>query len=240
MIATKVSGHPAFPGLKADNITAALEQSLKRLQTDYVDIYYAHVDDPETPLEETVAAFDALVRRGVVRYVGLSNYTAERAQSWIDVARDAGAALPVTLQPHYNLLHRTDFEQHLRPVAERNDLGVVPYYGLASGFLTGKYLSASDAEGSQRGPLLGSYLTKAGFAVAREVVAVAAEQNVAPATVALAWLRSQPIVVAPIASVSAVSQLDALLASATLELSPEQLERLNAASDTFAATQTAA
>ncbi|GAA5040581.1 aryl-alcohol dehydrogenase (NADP+) [Thermocatellispora tengchongensis] len=240
VIATKVSAHPALPGLKPGTIATAIEQSLKRLQTDYVDVYYAHIDDPDTPLEESVAAFDDLVRRGLVRHVGLSNYTAERAQAWIDVARACGAALPVSLQPHYNLLHRTDFERRLRPVAERNDLGVVPYYGLASGFLTGKYRSAADAAGTRRGATIGDYLTEAGFAAVSELRAVAAELSVAPATVALAWLRVQPTVVAPIASVSAAEQLDALLASATLDLSPGQLDRLTAASDAFAATRTAA
>ncbi|AQZ60628.1 putative oxidoreductase [[Actinomadura] parvosata subsp. kistnae] len=239
-IATKVSSHPAYPGLKAGNVAAAIEQSLKRLRTDYVDVYYAHADDPGTPLEETVAAFDDLVRRGLVRHVGLSNYDAARVQEWIDIARATGAALPVTLQPHYNLLHRADFERRLRPVAERNDLGVVPYQGLAGGFLTGKYLSAADAQDAQRGPMLGGYLTEPGFAVARELRAVADELGTSPATVALAWLRAQPTVVAPIASVSTAGQLDALLASATLDLSPDQLARLTAASDRYAATRAAA
>ncbi|MEU0469782.1 aldo/keto reductase [Amycolatopsis sp. NPDC006131] len=231
IIATKVSGHPAHPGLSADNITAGAERSLKRLRTDHLDVYYAHVDDPATPLEETVAAFDRLVQRGLVRHVALSNYSAERVQEWVDVAEDLGAAPPVSLQPHYNLLTRTAFERDLRPVVERNNLGVVPYYGLASGFLTGKYRSAADAAGTARGALIGDYLTDAGFAVVRELDAVASELDAAPATVALAWLRAQPTVVAPIASVSAAGQLDALLASATLDLSPEQHKRLTTASD---------
>ncbi|GHE79906.1 NADP-dependent aryl-alcohol dehydrogenase [Amycolatopsis deserti] len=238
IIATKVSGHPAFPGLTADNITAGAERSLKRLRTDHLDVYYAHVDDPATPLEETVAAFDRLVQRGLVRHVALSNYTADRVQEWVDVAHDLGAAPPVSLQPHYNLLARTGFERDLRPVAERNDLGVLPYSGLASGFLTGKYRSAADAAGTARGALLGDYLTGAGFAVVRELEAVASELEAEPATVALAWLRSRPTVVAPIASVSAVDQLDALLASASLELTPAQDERLTTASDSFAAALT--
>lgn len=235
IIATKVSGLPARQGLKADNIRAALDDSLARLQTDYVDVYFAHYDDLDTPLEETVAAFDELLKAGKIRHIGLSNYTADRVQEWIDTAARLGATSPAVLQPLYNLVARKDFENTLRPIAEKYNLGVVPYLGLAAGFLTGKYHSAADAEGTQRGQMIGGYLNETGFAALAELEAVAAEVGVSPATAALAWLRAQPSIVAPIASASSSVQLPALLASASLELSAAQLDRLSAATLAFAA-----
>jgi aryl-alcohol dehydrogenase (NADP+) len=235
IVATKVSGLPANAGLKAANIADAAEQSLRRLRTDYIDVYYAHYDDPDTPLEQSVGAFETLVRRGVVRYVGLSNYRAERVQAWIDAATRMGAAQPVSIQPHYNLLVRRAFESTLQPVAARHGLGVVPYFGLAAGFLTGKYRSHRDADGAARASMLADYLTDAGFAVVRELATIATEHQVQSATVALAWLRAQPTIVAPIAGASAPEHVAALLASATLELSDDELARLTRVSDAFAA-----
>jgi aryl-alcohol dehydrogenase (NADP+) len=234
VVATKVSGLPAYAGLSAANIGAAVEQSLRRLQTDYIDVYYAHYDDPETPLEESIGAFDALVKRGVVRYTGLSNYRAERAQAWIEVAISTGATLPVSIEPHYNLLVREPFEVTLRPLAVEHSLGVVPYFGLAAGFLTGKYRSPADADGVARSSMVADYLTDAGFAVVRELDAIAREHDVQPGTVALAWLRAQPTIVAPIAGASAPEQVAPLLASAKLELSDEELAQLTRASDAYA------
>ena len=233
IVATKVSGLPAYSGLKAANIAAAVEQSLRRLRTDYIDVYYAHYDDPDTPLEESVGAFDALVRRGLVRYVGLSNYRAERAEAWIDVASGIGAALPVSIQPHYNLLVRSAFESTLRPVAVRHRLGVLPYFGLAAGFLTGKYRSRADADSVPRASMVADYLVDAGFAVVRKLEAIATEREVQPGTVALAWLRAQPTIVAPIAGASVADHVAPLLASATLELTQAELARLTRASDAF-------
>ena len=233
IVATKVSGLPARAGLKALNIVAAAEESLRRLRTDYIDVYYAHYDDPDTPLEESVGAFDALVRRGLVRYVGLSNYRAERAEAWIDVARTTGAALPVSIQPHYNLVVRRAFESTLRPVAVRHRLGVLPYFGLAGGFLTGKYRSRADADGVPRAAMVADYLVDAGFAVVRELDAIAAERGVQPGTVALAWVRAQPTIVAPIAGASVADHVAPLLASAALELTQEELTRLTRSSDGF-------
>ena len=234
IVATKVSGHPGYPGLKAANIAAAAEQSLRRLRTDYIDVYYAHYDDPDTPLEESIAAFEALVKRGVVRYVGLSNYRGERAEAWIDAATRIGAGLPVSIQPHYNLLVRRAFESTLRGVAVRHRLGVVPYFGLAAGFLTGKYRSHRDADGAARASMVADYLTDAGFAVVRELDTIATEREVQPGPVALAWVRAQPTVVAPISGASAPEQVAPLLASVTLELTDDELRRLTRVSDAFA------
>jgi aryl-alcohol dehydrogenase-like predicted oxidoreductase len=234
VVATKVASHPQFKGLRASNIGAAARESLRRLQTDQIDLYFAHYDDPDTPLEETVTAFAELVERGVVRYAGLSNYTADRIAAWIETAQRLGVAAPVALQPHYNLLHREPFESELRPLAQQHELGVLPYLGLAAGFLTGKYRSPEDADGVARGSMVASYLNDSGFAVADEVRAIAEQRGVAPASVALAWLRTQPSVVAPIAGATKVEQVPPLLAAATLALDASELVRLDRVSDAFA------
>jgi aryl-alcohol dehydrogenase (NADP+) len=233
VVATKVSSHPEYKGLSAANIAAAAPESLRRLQTDRIDLYFAHYDDPDTPLEETVTAFAELVDRGVVRYVGLSNYTADRIAAWIETAQRLGVGAPVALQPHYNLLHREPFESELRPLALQHELGVLPYFGLAAGFLTGKYRSPEDAEGVTRGSMVAAYLTDAGFAVADEVRAIAQQRGVPPASVALAWLRTRPSVVAPIAGATKVEHVPPLLAAATLELDATESERLERVSDAF-------
>jgi aryl-alcohol dehydrogenase-like predicted oxidoreductase len=233
VVATKVASHPEYKGLSAANVAAAARESLQRLQTDHIDLYFAHSDDPDTPLEETVTAFAELVDRGAVRYVGISNYKPDRIAEWIETAQRLGVAEPVALQPHYNLLRREPFESKLRPLAVQHDLGVLPYYGLAAGFLTGKYRSPEDAEGLARGSMVASYLTDAGFAAAAEVGAIAQERGVAPASVALAWLRTRPTVVAPLAGATKVEQVPPLLAAATLELAASELDRLERVSAAF-------
>lgn len=227
VIATKVSEHPGRRGLGAANVAAAAEDSLRRLGSDHIDLYYAHFDDAETPLAETVAAFDELVTAGKVRWVGISNYSAARVEEWFELAERGGHALPVALQPHYNLLARETFETELRPLVERHRLGVMPYYALASGFLTGKYRSAEQAEGAARSSLVADHLNERGFAALAVVEEVAAEVGAETATVALAWLRAQPTVVAPIASARNAEQVGPLVAAAELELSAEQLARLS-------------
>ena len=233
VIATKVSQHPEFRGLSARTVAAAADASLTRLGTDYIDLYYAHYDDENTPLEETVAAFDALVTAGKVRYVGISNFTAERVSEWVGIARRNGFAPPVALQPHYNLVHRSAFEQHLAQVAERNDLGVLPYYGLASGFLTGKYRTTADLDQSSRGAGAQSYLTDEGLGVVSALATVADARGVAIASVALAWLLARPTVVAPIASARTLEQLPDLLEGARLELTDSEIALLDQASAGF-------
>jgi len=230
VIGTKVSQHPDFRGLSASTVAAAADASLQRLGTDYIDLYYAHFDDADTPLEETVTAFNDLVVSGKVRYVALSNYSAARIDEWVTIARTNGFALPVALQPQYNLVHREAFERDLAPVAERFNLGVVPYYALASGFLTGKYRTQDDLAGAARGQAAGGYLTDNGLAVVRTLDEIASVHHAEIATVALAWLQSKPTVVAPIASARVVKQLGALMAAAELSLSADELAALDAVS----------
>ena len=227
LLATKVGAHPDLPGLSAGNVARAVEGSLTRLGTDRIDLYWAHRDDPSTPLEETVAAFDALVTAGTVRYVGLSNYSAERVAEWVGIARRTGAALPVALQPHYNLVHRSEYEQQLLPVVQQHDLGVLPYFALASGFLTGKYRTAADAEGTQRNRFVTQYFTEEGFEVVEALREVAAAHDTSVTTAGLAWLRSRPGIVAPIASASMLHQLPELMAAAAVTLTQEEVARLD-------------
>ncbi|MES2645150.1 MAG: aldo/keto reductase [Myxococcota bacterium] len=234
VIATKVGAHPKFKGLAAATILAAADASLKRLQTDRIDLYYAHFDDPGTPLLETLGAFDQLVRAGKVRHVGISNYTPDRIAAWLRIARAHGFALPVALQPHYNLVHRGLFERDLAPLAAENHLAVFPYYSLASGFLTGKYRSAEDARGAARGSAVAKYLTNEGFGVIDALAAVAQAHGASITTVALAWLLAKPAITAPLASVSRPSQLSDLLAAARLRLTPDEVTRLDEASASFA------
>ncbi|CAD5991988.1 aldo/keto reductase [Agreia sp. COWG] len=233
VVATKVSQHPQFSGLSASNIAAAAEASLGRLATDHIDLYYAHFDDENTPLEETVAAFDALVTAGKVRHVGISNFSAERVSEWVGIARRNGFAAPVALQPHYNLVHRSAFERDLAPAAEVNELAVLPYFGLASGFLTGKYRTQADLAQSNRGDGAKAYLNAEGLGVVDALGTIADARGSAVATVALAWLLSRPTVAAPIASARTVEQLPALLAVADLTLTSEELALLDEASASF-------
>jgi aryl-alcohol dehydrogenase-like predicted oxidoreductase len=227
VIATKVSQHPDFPGLSAGNIAAAADASLERLRTDRIDLYYAHFDDASVPLEETVTALSDLVDAGKVRYIGISNYSAARVAEWFEIVNAKGLHRPVALQPHYNLVER-DYEGDLRAIAEQERLAVLPYYSLASGFLTGKYREGASVNSPRAGGAE-AYLEKHG-ALLPVLDDVAAAHGVSVATVSLAWLRSQPTIAAPIASARTVEQLPGLLASATLELSVEELTTLSDAS----------
>ncbi|HEY5854954.1 MAG TPA: aldo/keto reductase [Aldersonia sp.] len=226
VLATKVSRHPEFHGLAPDTIARAAEASLRRLQTDHIDLYYAHYDDETVSMADSLGAFDELVRAGKVRCVGISNYAPARVQEWLDTADANGFARPVALQPHYNLVTREPFESQYRPLAERFDLGVLPYFALAAGFLAGKYRSEADLEGASRGAMAGRYLSPESLAVVDELDKVAAAHDCALATVAVAWLLAQPTVVAPIASARVPEQLDALLAATGLVLTDVELGRL--------------
>lgn len=228
VIATKVSQHPQFPGLSAANIAAAAEASLERLQSDYIDLYYAHFDD-QTAMGEIAGAFDALVRSGKVRNIGISNFSAERIEEWMTVAAREGFALPVALQPHYNLVTRSAYEKELAPVVARHNLAVMPYYSLASGFLTGKYRTAADLAGKVRGEGAGEYLNDRGLAIIGELESIATVHHASIASTALAWLRAQPGIVAPVASASVVGQLVDLLE--LVELTATDVELLNNVSD---------
>ncbi len=228
VVATKVSQHPAFRGLSAGNVRRAAEASLARLGVDEIDLYYAHFDDESVPLEETVEAFGALVTDGLVRHVAVSNYTADRIRQWIDIADRLGVARPVAVQPHYNLVHRNDVEDTIIPVAEEFGLSLVPYYALASGFLTGKYRSTdAGGEGSPRAAGAAKYATEAGLRIIDALDEIGRAHGASVAATALAWLRAQPTVVAPIASARTVDQVPDLLAGARLELSSDEVERLN-------------
>ena len=230
-IATKVAKHPERPGLGADNIRAAVEDSLRRLRTDHIDLYYAHHDDTGTPLEETLAAFDELVRAGKVRYLGASQYTAPRLAAALEISDREGLARYRVVQPHYNLVEREHYEGDLADLCMREKLAVLPYYSLAMGFLTGKYRLGAEPGGSPRAARARDYLNDRGLKVLAALDEIAAAHDVPVASVALAWLRTRPAVAAPIASARVPSQLNALLKSATLTLTPAEAEALTTASE---------
>jgi aryl-alcohol dehydrogenase-like predicted oxidoreductase len=230
VVGTKVSQHPSFKGLAAANVAAAADASLARLATDRIDIYYAHFDDATVPLAETVGAFNDLVLAGKVRFVGVSNYSAERIEEWFTIAAREGYALPVALQPHYNLVRREPYETELAPLVAAHGLGVMPYFSLASGFLTGKYRTEADLAGKARGQGVGQYLDERGLRVIAALEAVAGERGVSIPTVALAWLRAKPGIVAPIASATTPGQVGELLAAASVDLTADEVASLDAAS----------
>ena len=232
VVATKVSQHPDFRGLSGANVRRAAEASLTRLGVDAIDLYYAHFDDESVPLEETVAAFGQLVTDGLVRHVAVSNYTAERIREWVGIADRLGVARPVAVQPHYNLVHRNVVEETIIPVAQEFGLGLVPYYSLASGFLTGKYRS-TDAAGqeSPRAQGAAKYATDAGLRIIDALEEIGQNHGASIAATSLAWLRAQPTVAAPIASARTVEQVPDLLAGARLELTADEVEQLNRVSE---------
>ncbi|KJQ55314.1 aldo/keto reductase [Microbacterium sp. SA39] len=232
VVATKVSQHPEFLGLSGANVRKAAEASLSRLGVDAIDLYYAHFDDETVPLEETVAAFGQLETDGLIRHVAVSNYTAERIGEWIGIADRLGVARPVAVQPHYNLVHRNVVEETIIPVAEEFGLGLIPYYSLASGFLTGKYRS-TDAGGqaSPRAQGAAKYATDAGLRIIDSLEEIGRAHDASIAATSLAWLRAQPTVAAPIASASSVEQVPDLLAGGRLEVTDDEVQRLNRVSD---------
>jgi aryl-alcohol dehydrogenase-like predicted oxidoreductase len=230
VIATKVGRHPERKGLRASTIRQACEDSLRRLQTDYIDLYYAHGDDdPAIPLEETLGAFDELVRAGKVRYVAASNYSAARLAEALTVSERRGLAAYVALQPRYNLLER-EYERELQPLCAERGLACLPYFSLAMGFLTGKYRPGGPPVQSPRAQHASRYLEGRGPAVLAALDDIAAARGTTVAAVSLAWLRSRPTVVAPIASARSPEQLAELLPSVELDLGPEELAALDRAS----------
>jgi aryl-alcohol dehydrogenase-like predicted oxidoreductase len=225
VIATKVGSWPQRKGLSAANIAAACDDSLRRLRTDHIDLYYAHRDDPDTAQEETLDAFDALVRAGKVRAVAASNFSAERLRSALEISTRDGLTSYVALQPHYNLVERAEFETALLPLLAAEGLSCVPYYGLAKGFLTGKYRDGVQVE-SERAQGARQYLDDRGRAVLAVLDEIAAGHEVPVAAVALAWLAAQPTVVAPIASARTPQQLADLLPVLDLKLTDDELRLL--------------
>jgi aryl-alcohol dehydrogenase (NADP+) len=229
-IATKVGMAPGLQGLSDKVIRTAVERSLERLQTDYIDLYYAHYDDQSTPLEDTLGTFDALIQEGKLRYVAASNYTAARLAEALAVSDRAGLARYVAVQTEYNLVERAGYEGELRDLCAREGLSCLPYFGLAKGFLTGKYRPGGDRVDSARAEGARAYLDERGLRVLTTLDEVAAAHRTAVAAVALAWLLAQPTVAAPIASARTPDQLEDLLPAVTLRLSDEELAALNEAS----------
>lgn len=230
IIMTKVGMWEAHKGLSADNIRVAVESSLRRLQTDYIDVYFAHLDDQTTPLEETLEAFSRLVDAGKVRCLGASNYTGERLSAALRCAAEHGLARYEVIQPQYNLYDRADYEQGLASHAQQEELGVVSYFALASGFLTGKYRSQEDLQGSQRTAFLQRYFNPRGDRILKALEDIAAQTNATPAQLSLAWLLAQPALSAPIASATRIEQLDQILDAVELQLSEDVLRQLDEAS----------
>jgi aryl-alcohol dehydrogenase-like predicted oxidoreductase len=225
VVATKVGSWPERKGLSAKNIAEAVDDSLRRLRTDHIDLYYAHRDDPDTAQEETADAFDELVRAGKVRAIGASNFTAERLRSALEISARDGLAPYVALQPHYNLMEREEYENALAPLVSSEGLACMPYYALASGFLTGKYRPDTHVD-SQRVEAALAYLDDRGRAVLAVLDEIAAGHEVPVAAVALAWLADQPTVTAPIASARTPEQLAALLPMLDLQLTDDELRLL--------------
>jgi aryl-alcohol dehydrogenase (NADP+) len=229
VLATKVSQHPQRRGLAGPNVMAAAEDSLRRLGVDHIDLYYAHFDDETTPLEETLAAFDALVRSGKVRYVAGSNYTAARVQEALSVQDREGYARWVALQPPYSLLERGIERNGVQDVAVREGIALLPYQALASGFLTGKYRDGVDEQASPRAAGASKYLDERGHAVLDAMDAVAEAHSVPVAAVAVAWVLAQPGVVSAIASARDAQQLAPLMTGAHLELTAADVSGLSEA-----------
>jgi len=231
VIATKVAKWAEQPGLSPVNIQQAVEGSLKRLQVDCIDLYQAHEDDASVPLAETLGAFGRLIEQGKVRVIGASNYTADRFAEALKLSAAHGLPRYESLQPEYNLLRRADYERELEPLVRREQVGVISYYALASGFLSGKYRSEADlAKSRARGNGVRKYLDARGLGILDALDRVAAGHQATPAQVALAWLIARPGLTAPIASATSVEQLHELLGAVKLALTPEEIAVLDGAS----------
>ncbi len=232
IIATKVGIEmgPGMKGLSKPYILRAVEDSLRRLQTDYIDLYLSHRDDQETPVEETLSAFAQLIEQGKVRAIGASNYTAERLAEALKVSEQNGLPRYESLQPQYNLYDRADYEQHLEPLCVEKGLGVISYYSIASGFLTGKYRSEADLGKSVRGEGIKKYLNERGLRILAALDQVAKRYDSNPTRVALAWLIARQSITAPIASATTLDQLNDLIEATKLPLDQTAIELLNQAS----------
>lgn len=233
IIATKVGMEmgPDKKGLSKAYILRAVEDSLKRLQTDYIDLYQSHTDDPQTPLEETLNAFSELIKQGKVRAIGASNYSAERLSQALHVSRERGYPRYESLQPLYNLCDRYEYEAKLEPICEAEGLGVIPYFSLASGFLTGKYRSENDLSNRARGRMVKKYLNERGFRILNALDELAKRLHSTPARISLAWLIARPSVTAPIASATSLEQLNDLFEATKLKLDDSSIQLLNQASE---------
>ncbi len=232
ILATKagIEMGPGKKGLSRDYLFRAVEDSLRRLRTDYIDLYQSHIDDPETPFEETLKAYAELIRQGKVRAIGASNYKGERLSQALQVSKELGIPGYETLQPQYNLYDRAEYETSMESVCREKGLGVISYFSLASGFLTGKYRSEEDLAGKARRERVKKYLDERGFRILQALDEVSKQYGSTPATVSLAWLISRPGITAPIASATTVEQLKDLMKALELQLDHAALEVLNQAS----------
>jgi len=231
-LATKVGKEmgDGSKGLNRDYIIKSVEDSLKRLQTDYIDLYQSHADDLDVPLEETLYAYDLLIKQGKIRMIGASNYEGKRLAEALEVSSRKAYPAYVSLQPHYNLYEREGFEKDLEPLCLEKNVGVISYYSLASGFLTGKYRSAEDLGKSARGAGIVKYLNERGFRILKVLDEIAALHHTVPAVISLAWLIQRKSITAPIASATSVVQLSEIAKAVDIRLSPEDIKKLDEAS----------
>jgi aryl-alcohol dehydrogenase-like predicted oxidoreductase len=216
--------------LSAKYMIKAAEDSLRRLQTDHIDLYQSHYDDPDTPVQETLEAYHQLIKEGKVRAIGASNFTAQRLSESLEVSAAHGLPAYVSLQPEYNLYDREGYEKELEPLCTQNNLGVITYYSLASGFLSGKYRSEADLHQSKRGAGIKKYLNDRGLRILKALDEVSNNYGATPATVSLAWVIARPGITAPIASATTVSQLQELAKAVTLNLPTQVIADLTEAS----------
>jgi aryl-alcohol dehydrogenase-like predicted oxidoreductase len=231
VLATKVGIMDKRPGLSRANILTAVDESLKRLQTDYIDLYFSHRDLPDSaPLEETLATYDTLIQAGKVRLIGASNYSGARLREAAAISARDGLPAYSVIQPEYNLYDRAEYESDVEPAAQELKLGVVNYYALASGFLTGKYRTSDDVQKGNRGAKVGTYLNERGLKILKALDEVAAAQDKPVSSVALAWQIARPSITAPIASATSLSQLQSLATAINITLTPEQIAAIDEAS----------
>lgn len=233
VLATKVGSETKEHGydISKKHILKSVDESLQRLQTDHIDLYYTHFDDNTTPVEETLSAYDEIIKAGKVRYIAASNLSPERLKASFEAAEKNSLPKYVALQPHYNLMEREGFEQNYAPLAEQFDLSVFPYWSLAAGFLTGKYRDEADLSKSARGEGVRKYLNPKGLEVLKALDQVSAKHNTTQGTVSLAWLLSNPLITAPIVSATSASQLETVFNAPKLVLDQEDIELLNKASN---------
>ena len=232
IVATKVGMDMggAKKGLSKSHILRSAEDSLCRLRTDYIDLYQSHVDDPDTPLEETLGAYAELIKQGKVRAIGASNHKAERLATALETSKKAGLPVYQTLQPNYSLIERAEYESNLEPLCVKEGLGVINYFPLAGGFLTGKYRSERDVTGKARARNVTKYLNERGYKIIGALDQVAKKYNATPARISLAWLLARPSITAPIVSATNLEQLNDLISSVELALDHESIDFLNQAS----------
>jgi aryl-alcohol dehydrogenase-like predicted oxidoreductase len=233
VLATKVGSETKEHGydISKKHILKSVDESLQRLQTDHIDLYYTHFDDNTTPVEETLSAYDEIIKAGKVRYIAASNLSPERLKASFEAAEKNNLPKYVALQPHYNLMEREGFEQNYAPLAEQFDLSVFPYWSLAAGFLTGKYRDEADLAKSARGEGVRKYLNPKGLEVLKALDQVSAKHNTTQGTVSLAWLLSNPLITAPIVSATSASQIETVFNAPKLILDQEDIDLLNNASN---------